>query len=80
MKPAISTKIDRDLLEVVDEICDRKKITRSDFLLKAIKHYLASSSLNGISSLDQPDEEMKAYISEKEKQFEKEILLRERRS
>lgn len=68
MKLVLSTKIDGDLLEIVDEICSKRGVTYSKFLNDAIKHYITSSSINGIPSLEQPDEQTKVYASTIEEQ------------
>lgn len=78
MKQVLSTKIDDDLNEIVNEICSRGKITRSKFFLNAIKHYISASSACGIPSLDQPDVETKVYTPPTEEEFEKLLQIRSR--
>jgi metal-responsive CopG/Arc/MetJ family transcriptional regulator len=70
MKQALSTKIDDDLLEIVNEICSSKGITRSEFLVSAIKHYISTSFIKGIPSLEQPDKQSEVYRHKTEEQTE----------
>jgi len=61
MKQTISAKVNDDLFKIMNEIYNYRKISHNNLIVSSIKHYIISSSVEGIPNLEQPDTKTKIY-------------------